>query len=317
MREGANASQLRRNFADSALLYVPKVYWEFCHSNMLVLERIHGIPVHDIKTLQKNGVNMRKLAKRGVEIFFTQIFRDSFFHADLHPGNIFVSCKDPENPTYIIVDFGIVGSLSHNDQRYLAENMIAFFKRDYQRVAELHIACGWLPPDTRIDQFEGAIRSVSEPIFEQPLCDISFAQLLLRLFQVARAFHINIQPQLILLQKTLFNIEGLSRQLAPDLDLWTSATPQIEKWLKKQVGFRSFFRRLNENLPLWSEQFPTIPSLFYEVLTETRQQQVKRRFEQNTISPYDVKKERKLKVIYFLCGIVVTLLTMGAITYLM
>ncbi|MBV9575428.1 MAG: ubiquinone biosynthesis regulatory protein kinase UbiB, partial [Gammaproteobacteria bacterium] len=179
MREGANASQLRRNFANSPILYIPKIYWEYSRENMLVLERIHGIPIHDIERLQRAGVNMHKLAERGAEIFFTQVFRDSFFHADLHPGNLFVSDKDPENPTYIAVDFGIVGSLNHNDQRYLAENMIAFFKRDYQRVAELHIACGWLPPDTRIDQFEGAIRAVSEPIFEQPLHDMSFGQLLL------------------------------------------------------------------------------------------------------------------------------------------
>ena len=243
-REAANASQLRRNFATSTLLYVPKIHWEYCRENVLVMERIHGIPIHDIERLQRSGVNMNKLAERGIEIFFTQVFRDSFFHADLHPGNIFVSDKDPANPTYIAVDFGIVGSLSHMDQRYLAENMIAFFKRDYQRVAELHIACGWLPPDTRIDQFEGAIRSVSEPIFEKPLREMSFGQLLLRLFQVARRFQINIQPQLVLLQKTLLSIEGLSRQLAPDFDLWASAAPQIEKWLKKTGRPQSFLTPL-------------------------------------------------------------------------
>lgn len=308
-REGANASQLRRNFANSPLLYVPKIYWHFSRSTILVMERIHGIPIHDIESLKNAGVNMKKLAERWVEIFFTQVFRDSFFHADLHPGNIFVSAKDPENPTYIAVDFGIVGSLNHNDKRYLAENMIAFFKRDYQRVAELHIACGWLPPNTRIDQFEGAIRSVSEPIFEQPLRDISFGQLLLRLFQVAGRFHINIQPQLILLQKSLLSIEGLSRQLAPDLDLWGAATPQIEKWLKKQVGVKAFVRRVRDNLPLLSEQLPEFPTLIYEVLKESKHRQEQLRFAQSENLDLEIKAhEKKIKIEYFLSGAGLTLL---------
>jgi len=316
-REGANASQLRRNFSDSKLLYIPKIYWEYCRMNILVMERIHGIPIHDISHLKRAGINMKKLAERGIEIFFTQVFRDSFFHADLHPGNIFVTDKDPENPTYITVDFGIVGSLNQNDQRYIAENMIAFFKRDYQRVAELHIACGWLPPDTRIDQFEGAIRAVSEPIFEQPLRDISFGKLLLSLFQVARRFHINIQPQLVLLQKTLLSIEGLSRQLAPDLDIWASASPQIEKWLKKQVGVKAFFKRIRNNLPLWSEQFPEMPSLIYEVLKETKHQQEKVRFSQmNTNSSHEKQQTKKTKMCYFLSGVVITLLITGTVFYL-
>lgn len=317
MREGANASQLRRNFKDSNLLYVPKIYWDFCRKNILVMERIYGIPIHDIEGLRKAGINMKKLAERGVEIFFTQVFRDSFFHADLHPGNIFVNALDPENPTYIAVDFGIVGSLSREDQRYLAENMIAFFKRNYQRVAELHIASGWLPPDTRIDQFEGAIRSVSEPIFEQPLRDMSFGQLLLRLFQVARRFHINIQPQLLLLQKTLLSIEGLSRSIAPDLDLWASASPQIEKWLRKQVGVKSFLRRMRDNMPLWSEQLPEIPSLIYEVLKETKHRQEKDRFQQSMAddSAKIASKQRWAKIRYFVSGVVLTGLTMGAVLY--
>lgn len=308
-REGANASQLRRNFANSSLLQVPKIFWHFSRSNILVMERIYGIPVHDIEALKKSGVNMLKLAERWVEIFFTQVFRDSFFHADLHPGNIFVSAIDPENPTYIAVDFGIVGSLNHNDKRYLAENMIAFFKRDYQRVAELHIACGWLPPNTRIDQFEGAIRSVSEPIFEQPLRDISFGQLLLRLFQVAGRFNINIQPQLILLQKSLLSIEGLSRQLAPDLDLWGAATPQIEKWLKKQVGFKAFVRRVRQSLPLLSEQLPEIPTLIYEVLKEKKHKHEHWRFEhENEDSGLEIiQREKKIKIEYFIGGVGLTL----------
>lgn len=316
MREGANACQLRRNFADSPLLYIPKVYWDLSRESILVTERIYGVPIHDIEHLKQSGVNMRKLAERVIEVFFTQIFRDNFFHADLHPGNLFVSIKQPENPTLIAVDFGIVGSLSQEDRRYIAENMIAFFKRDYQRVAELHIACGWLPPNTRIDQFEGAIRAVSEPIFEHPLRDISFGQLLLRLFQVARRFRINIQPQLILLQKTLVNIEGLSRSLAPDLDLWATASPQIEKWLKRQVGFKAFVKRVRENFPLWSEQLPELPTLVYEVLREKKFSQEKRRFHESVphSSPY---KLRRVKLAYFLSGVIVSLGIATAVLYWM
>ena len=307
MREGANASQLRRNFQTSQQLYIPIIYWPYCRTNVLIMERIYGTPIYEIEKLKQAGINLQKLAERALEIFFTQVFRDSFFHADLHPGNIFVNTSNPANPTYIAVDFGIVGSLNQNDQRYLAENMVAFFKRDYQRVAELHIACGWLPPDTRIDQFEGAIRAVSEPIFEQPLYDISFGQLLLNLFQVARRFHINIQPQLILLQKTLLSVESLCRQLAPDFDVWSSATPQIEKWLRKQVGLRTFLQRLRENVPLWTQQLPEIPSLIYEVLQEKKQQQERERF-QPMLIPKNQKHERKLSLIYFLSGVIVTLI---------
>ena len=254
MREGANASQLRRNFKNSNQLYIPEIYWAYCRTNILVMERIHGIPVNNIAALKNAGINMKKLAETGIEIFFTQVFRDSFFHADMHPGNIFVAEHPLESPQYIAVDFGITGSLSTKDQRYLAENMLAFFKRDYQRVAELHVASGWLPYDTRVDQFEGAIRAVCEPIFERPLKDISFGQLLLRLFQTAHQFNIDIQPQLILLQKTLLNIEGVGRQIYPDLDLWATAAPFLEKWLNKQIGVKAFLRRVRENLPYWSEK---------------------------------------------------------------
>jgi ubiquinone biosynthesis protein len=279
MRECANASQLRRNFAGSPLLYVPEIYWSYSRNNVLVMERITGIPVHDIAALQASGMNLKNLAERGIEVFFTQVFRDSFFHADMHPGNIFVSTDDLEFPQFLAVDFGIVGSLSAKDQRYLAENMLAFFKRDYRRVAELHIASGWLPPDTRVDQFEGAIRAVCEPIFEKPLSQISFGQLLLRLFQAARRFHINIQPQLILLQKTLLNIEGLGRQLYPDLDLWAASKPIIERWLKKQMGVRAFVQRVQDNLPLWAEMLPEMPGLVFEVLNEQKNQLEMARFE--------------------------------------
>jgi len=279
LREGANASQLRRNFLHSPLLHIPEIYWTHSHTNILVMERIFGIPINDMKQLRSTGVNLKKVAERGVDIFFTQVFRDNFFHADLHPGNLFVSAKDPENPTYMAVDFGIAGSLNSRDQRYLAENMLALLKRDYRRVAELHIASGWLPPETRADQFEGAIRAVCEPIFELPLKDISFGQLLFRLFQTARRFHINIQPQLILLQKSLLSIESLSRQLCPEIDLWKTAAPYLEHWLKKQVGVGAFFKRIRDNLPLWSEKMPEIPDIIFEVLTETQHRQEKLRFE--------------------------------------
>jgi len=315
-REGANASQLSRNFKHSDEIYIPKIYWDYCRHNVLVMERVHGIPAHDITRLKDAGIDMEKLARRIIEIFFTQIFRDSFFHADLHPGNIFVSEKQPEDPSFILVDFGIAGSLSQNDQRYLAENMIAFFKRDYQRVAELHIACGWLPPDTRIDQFEGAIRAVSEPIFEQPLREISFGKLLMRLFQVARRFHINIQPQLILLQKTLLNVEGLSRQIAPDYNLWESASPQIEKWLRKQVGVMSFLKRIRSNLPMWSEQIPEIPGMLYEVLREAKHQQERQRFEQLAAAKNNQTNIGKLKTEYFMLGAAVAALTATAVYFL-
>ncbi|HEV3251391.1 MAG TPA: ubiquinone biosynthesis regulatory protein kinase UbiB, partial [Puia sp.] len=232
LREAASASQLRRNFLHSDLLYIPEIYWQYTHSNVLVMERIYGISISDIPTLKKQGINLKKLAERGVEIFFTQVFRDCFFHADMHPGNIFVSPKQKDNPQYLGVDFGIMGSLSPEDQRYLAENLLAFFKRDYRRVAQLHVESGWIAPNTRVNEFEAAIRTVCEPIFERPLKEISFGQLLLRLFQTARRFKMEVQPQLVLLQKTLFNIEGLGRQLYPDLDLWNTAKPFLERWLK-------------------------------------------------------------------------------------
>jgi ubiquinone biosynthesis protein len=298
LREGANASQLRRNFLGSPLLYVPEIYWSYSRVNVLVMERISGIPVHDIAQLKASGMNLKALAERGIEVFFTQVFRDSFFHADMHPGNIFVSPDNLEQPKFLVVDFGIVGSLSAKDQRYLAENMLAFFKRDYQRVAELHIASGWLPPDTRVDQFEGAIRAVCEPIFEKPLSQISFGQLLLRLFQAARRFNINIQPQLILLQKTLLNIEGLGRQIYPDLDLWTSATPIIERWLKKQMGVRAFVQRIQDNLPLWAEMLPEIPGLVYEVLNEQKQQLELERFARQKAETGVKQRTRKVKQLW-------------------
>lgn len=260
MREAANASQLRRNFLNSDLLYIPEIYWEYTRPTVLVMERIYGIPIRNQEELISHHIDLKLLAERGIEIFFTQVFRDNFFHADMHPGNIFVSPVNGHMPKYIAVDFGIMGSLSPRDQRYIAENFLAFFKRDYKRVAVLHIESGWAPENTRVDQLETAIRTVSEPIFEKPLKDISFGQLLFGLFQMAAKFNIRIQPQLILLQKTLLSIEGLARQIYPDLDLWTTAKPYLENWIKTQVGPRAFFRRLQED---W-------PQLMYGILAELK-----------------------------------------------
>ena len=262
MREAANASQLRRNFENSEMLYIPKVYWDYCRSNVMVMERIYGTPVDEVDKLKAQGVSMALLGERGVEIFFTQVFRDNFFHADMHPGNIFV---EPSG-RYISVDFGIMGTLTTEDQRYLAENLLAFFHRDYRRVAELHVESGWVPEGTRVEEFEAAIRTVSEPIWEKPLADISFGHFLLRLFQTARRFDMEVQPQLVLLQKTLLNIEGLGRMLYPELDLWATAKPFMEKWLSEQVGPKAFLRRIKESLPEASEQLPEIPRLAYRVL---------------------------------------------------
>jgi len=311
-REGANASQLRRNFHHSDLLYIPEIYWSFSRANILVMERIEGISIYNIAMLKASGINMKKLAERGIEIFFTQVFRDSFFHADMHPGNIFISLKNLDEPQYIAVDFGIVGSLNTKDQRYLAENMLAFFKRDYQRVAELHVSSGWLSPATRIDQFEGAIRAVCEPIFERPLKEISFGQLLLRLFQTARRFNMNIQPQLILLQKTLLNIEGVGRQIYPELDLWATAAPFLERWLKKQVGVKAFLRRVRENVPYWSEKLPEIPGLIYDVLNQTREQNEYARF-QHYVLPDAAQKKSRLR--YFMFGLGSAFLLGSALIY--
>ncbi len=264
LREAGSASQLRRNFSDSGLLYVPEVYWPFCRRNVMTMERIHGIQVNDINALQQAGIDLKTMAARGVEIFFTQVFKHNFFHADMHPGNIFIST----NGQYMAVDFGIMGTLSPEDQRYLAENFLAFFRRDYHRVAELHVESEWVPHGTRIDEFESAIRSVCEPIFERPIKEISFGQLLLRLFQTARRFNMEVQPQLVLLQKTLLNIEGLGRQLYPDLDLWQTAKPFLERWMSEQVGARAFVSRIRRGLPEWSEQLPEIPQLLHRTLQQ-------------------------------------------------
>ncbi|MGB5329327.1 MAG: ubiquinone biosynthesis regulatory protein kinase UbiB [Gammaproteobacteria bacterium] len=266
VREAANANQLRRNFEGSADLYVPFVHWDYCRPKVMVMERISGIAVSDVKQLQAQGINFEKLSRKGVEIFFTQVFRHNYFHADMHPGNIFVAVENPEDPKYIAIDFGIMGSLSVSDQRYLAENFSAFFNRDYRRVAELHVDSGWVDRDTRIDEFEASIRSVCEPMFQRPLAEISFGQLLLRLFQTARAFNMEIQPQLLLLEKTFLHIEGIGRQLYPQLDLWDTAKPFIERWLSEQLGMRALVKGMQKNLPYIAEHLPDLPQIAFKAL---------------------------------------------------
>ena len=271
LAEGANTTQLRRNFQGSDVLYVPRIYWEYTRSNLLVMERIYGIPVADVTALEARNVNMKKLAETGVEIFFTQVFEHSFFHADMHPGNIFVNPDRPDNPQYIAIDCAIIGSLSPADQQYLARNLLAIFQRDYRKVAELHVECGWVPKETRVTEFEAAMRTVCEPIFEKPLKDISFGQLLVQLFSTAGRFNMEVQPSLVLLQKTLLNIEGLGRQLYPELDLWKTALPYLEKWNARRLSPVSLLNRLRENIPDWIDQLPDLPQLSIDAIRETKQ----------------------------------------------
>jgi len=266
LREAANASQLRRNFEGSPLLAVPRVYWDWCSERVMVMERMHGAPVSQVALLRAQGVDIPRLARAGVEIFFTQVFRDGFFHADMHPGNILVA----EDGRYVALDFGIMGTLTETDKNYLAQNFLAFFNRDYRRVAQAHLDAGWVPPGTRVDDFEGAIRAVCEPIFARPLKEISFGRLLLRLFQTSRRFSVEIQPQLVMLQKTLLNIEGLGRELDPDLDLWQTAKPFLERWMSEQVGWRALLRHVREESPAWAATLPQLPRLAHRLLAEDR-----------------------------------------------
>lgn len=268
--EAANGIQFKRNFENSPALYVPTIYSELSHKNVMVMERIYGTPISDTEQLVARNTNMKKLAERGVEVFFTQVFRDSFFHADMHPGNIFVSTVNPDDPQYITIDFGIVGTLNSGDKRYLAENFIAFFNRNYRKVAELHVDSGWVPSDTDIDDFEASIRKVCEPIFQKPLAEIEFSNVLLQLFNTARRFNMVIQPQLVLLQKTLLYIEGLGRQLYPQLDLWQTAKPFLENWMKEQIGFKAMYQKISTNLPFWSEKLPELPDLVYDTLKQVK-----------------------------------------------
>ncbi|MCC2525208.1 ubiquinone biosynthesis regulatory protein kinase UbiB [Vibrio coralliilyticus] len=267
-REAANAIQLRRNFEGSDELYVPEVITDFSNETVMVSERIYGIQVSDIEGLKANGTNMKLLAERGVSVFFTQVFRDSFFHADMHPGNVFVNPEHPDNPQWIGLDCGIVGTLNSEDKRYLAENFLAFFNRDYRRVAELHVESGWVPRETNVDEFEFAIRIVCEPIFAKPLCEISFGHVLLNLFNTARRFNMEVQPQLVLLQKTLLYVEGLGRQLYPQLDLWETAKPFLEEWMMNQVGPQAVINAVKDRAPFWAEKLPELPELLYDSLRQ-------------------------------------------------
>jgi ubiquinone biosynthesis protein len=266
VREAANASLLRRNFADSTLLAVPAIHWDYCSRRVMVMERMRGVPISQINILKEKGIDIPALARAGVEIFFTQVFRDGFFHADMHPGNIFVS----DEGKYIALDFGIMGTLSETDKSYLAQNFLAFFNRDYRRVALAHLDAGWVPPGTRMDDFEAAIRAVCEPIFARPLKEIYFGKLLLRLFQTSRRFNVEVQPQLVMLQKTLLNIEGLGRELDPDLDLWQTAKPYLERWMSEQVGWRGLVRTVRREAPFWAQTLPAIPRLVHRLLDEDR-----------------------------------------------
>jgi ubiquinone biosynthesis protein len=280
MREAGNAAQLHRNFAGSDLLYVPQVFWDYCRSDVMVMERIHGVLVNDMPELERRGVNIRVLAENGVEIFFTQVFRHNFFHADMHPGNIFVQTQDPERPVYAAVDFGIVGTLDARDQHYLAENFLAFFDRDYNRVARLHIDSGWVPAETRVDELESAVRTVCEPIFNKPLAEISFAQVLMRLFETARRFNMQIQPQLLLLQKTLLQIEGLGRQLYPQLDLWKTAQPIMQEWAADRFSGRSFAEQLRRQLPDLNEALRALPQVLHQFVQKASEGTLRVRVEQ-------------------------------------
>jgi ubiquinone biosynthesis protein len=270
MVEAANASQLRRNFERSALLLVPEVHWELCSRRVMVMERMRGVPISQVQALRERGIDIPALARAGVEIFFTQVFRDGFFHADMHPGNILVATEGEARGRYVALDFGIMGTLTDTDKNYLAQNFLAFFNRDYRRVAQAHLDAGWVPPETRVDAFEAAIRAVCEPVFARPLKEIYFGKLLLRLFQTSRRFNVRIQPQLVMLQKTLLNIEGLGRELDPDLDLWRTAKPYLERWMDEQIGWRGALRALRREAPYWAAALPELPRLAHRALAEDR-----------------------------------------------
>ncbi len=291
-REAANASALRRNFDDSGELYIPEVYWPYCKDRVLVMERVSGIPVNDIEALQAAGVDLPKLARRGIKVFYTQVFRDNLFHADMHPGNIFVDVSNPADASFIAMDFGIVASLTPKDLHYIAENFVALFNRDYFRVAKLHVDAGWVPPETRLDELEAAVRSVGEPNFTRPINEISFGKLLMKLFQVARRFNLQIQPQLIMLQKTLLNIEGLGRQLHPDLDIWAVAKPELESIMREKHGFDQTARRLADRMPGWIGKAPEMPGLVHEFLRQATSGQLRTRLESADIEAIRRLQER-------------------------
>jgi ubiquinone biosynthesis protein len=306
MREAANASQLRRNFPASPLLVVPEVYWDWCSSTVMTMQRMSGTPVSQAEELRRQGVDIPRLARAGVEIFFTQVFRDGFFHADMHPGNILVT---PEG-RYVALDFGIMGTLTEVDKQYLAQNFLAFFQRDYRRVAQAHLEAGWVPADTRVDEFEAAIRAVCEPVFDRPLKEISFGRVLLRLFQTSRRFNVQIQPQLVMLQKTLLNIEGLGRQLDPDLDLWTTAKPYLEQWMRDQVGLKGLLRTLRNEAPRWATVLPQLPRLLHRALADDRIGRIERSLD--ALLETEMRRTRALELaVLLLAGIFAWLVLSG------
>jgi ubiquinone biosynthesis protein len=298
VREAANASHLRRNFADGRLLIVPEVFWEWCNRDALVMQRIDGIPVNDVAELRRLGIDIKRLAREGVEIFFTQVFRDGFFHADMHPGNIFVA----RDGRYCGVDFGIMGTLAETDKNYLADCFMAFFRRDYRRVARAYIEAGWVPAGTRLADFEGAVRSVCEPVFDKPLKDISFGKILVRLFEIAGRFGIEVQPQLVLLQKTLLQIEGLGRQLDPDLDLRPVAQPVLERFMREQLGWRGMLRELRDEAPLWARTLPQIPRLVHRVLSDDAPRRV-----ETAIRDLERAQVRQTRAMWVIVAILVVL----------
>ncbi|HET9114170.1 MAG TPA: ubiquinone biosynthesis regulatory protein kinase UbiB [Burkholderiales bacterium] len=299
MREASNCSQLRRNFAHSDLLIVPEVYWDYCESGVMVMERMKGVPISRMDKLLEMGVDIPKLAQNGVEIFFTQVFRDAFFHADMHPGNIQVNAAGQ----YIALDFGIMGTLTEGDKNYLAQNFLAFFQRDYRAVAQAHVDAGWTPPDTRVDEFEAAIRAVCEPIFDRPLKEISFGKVLLRLFQTSRRFQMEIQPQLVLLQKTLLNIEGLGRELDPNLDLWKTGKPFLERWMNERFGWRGALSNIRKEAPRWAMLLPQIPRLAHSYLAQEKFSTIPGQLE------HMVRQQTRLQ--YLLVSIIILLLAVG------
>ena len=303
MREASNCSQLRRNFLNSSLLVVPEVYWDFCRNNVMVMQRVKGIPISHVDELRAQGIDIIYLASMGVEIFFTQVFRDGYFHADMHPGNIFVGTDG----RYVAVDFGIMGTLSDEDKNYLAQNFLAFFRRDYRRVAEAHVEAGWAPKDTRVDDFEAGIRAVCEPIFDKPLKEISFGRVLLQLFQTSRQFNVEIQPQLVLLQKTLLNVEGLGRDLDPDLDLWKTAKPFLENWMAEQIGLRGLISRLQKETPNWAIIFPQFPRLIHHSLTNMGREKA---LEQR-MTDLLAEEKRQSRILKLLAALVILLITIS------
>ena len=312
VREAANAAQLRRNFADGRLLRIPEVHWDWCATNVFTMERMHGIPIGQIDRMREAGIDLKRLSRDGVEVFFTQVFRHGFFHADMHPGNILVGDQGEDFNRYIALDFGIVGTLSEFDKNYLAQNFLAFFQRDYRRVAELHVESGWVPPETRVESLEGAVRACCEPFFDRPLREISLGLVLLRLFQASRRFNVEIQPQLVLLQKTLLNIEGLGRQLDPDLDLWVTAKPILERWMVEQIGWEGLVARVKLEARQWSNLLPQLPRLAHAALAAQARpngrETPQRRLEELTQSQRRVERR--------LIGLVLLVLVLAALQLL-